>query len=204
MHAESCRHPRWCERRKKDTAKQEDAEKLRLSCYFGGGQMSHNRTHDFLLNSCERTFGKHVSQVFICAHMSDGHRLVKIDSLKQIIQVNTVDARRCLELRVHPTMTMRTDASLSCLGCWIEYGQSNQMLCVSEDFSQHTPPEVHFESCESPTEDASGSQLLNKRRALRTPKLRVASRNKMIAFETSFLTKKMPHLVVPVCLFCTC
>ena len=50
-----------------------------------------------------------------------------------------------------------------------------------------------------------GSQTLNnKSRALRTLNLRVASRNKMIAFETSFLAEKMPHLVVPARFFCTC
>ena len=43
-----------------------------------------------------------------------------------------------------------------------------------------------------------------KSRALRTLNLRVARRNKMIAFETSFLAMKMPHLVAPARFFCTC
>ena len=47
------------------------------------------------------------------------------------------------------------------------------------------------------------SNSSNESRALRTLNLRVARRNKMIAFETSFLAKKMPHLVVPARLFCT-
>ena len=42
-----------------------------------------------------------------------------------------------------------------------------------------------------------------KGRALRTQFLEVASRKKTIAFETSLLSKKMPHFVVPARLFCT-
>ena len=72
--------------------------------WVSAGALTGTSHRGFPLNGSERTFGQHVSQLFCCAHMSDGNRIIK--STRWVRET-------CLEQGLRPFMIIRTTASLA-------------------------------------------------------------------------------------------